>query len=61
VRGKVWLKDTAEPEAWTIELIDPCPNESGSPGIHATATAITSSSKGTEILFDNVKITPNTK
>ncbi|QDV31754.1 outer membrane biogenesis protein BamB [Planctopirus ephydatiae] len=51
VRGKVWLKDQPEPEAWTIEWIDQPANFHGSPGLFGNA-------KDTEIFFDNVKVTP---
>ncbi len=59
VRAKVWPRDETEPQAWTVTMEDPCPNPSGSPGLYAYAVAITSRSKGTEVLFDNVSITEN--
>jgi outer membrane protein assembly factor BamB len=48
VRGKVWLADQSEPEAWTIEAFDPHPNENGSPGIYIFGLA--------ETFFDNVTV-----
>lgn len=59
VRAKVWPRGEAEPKEWTSTMNDPCPNPQGSPGLYAYAVAITSRSKGTEVLFDNVAITPN--
>jgi outer membrane protein assembly factor BamB len=59
VRAKVWLRDEPEPDDWTLTMDDPCPNQGGSPGLYAYSVAITSKSKGTEVLFDNVAITPN--
>lgn len=34
VMGKVWKRDEAEPEEWTIEAIDPHPNTEGAPGLY---------------------------
>lgn len=59
VRAKVWPRGEAEPESWTLTMDDPCPNPPGSPGLYAYAVAITSRSKGTEVLFDHVAITNN--
>jgi outer membrane protein assembly factor BamB len=49
--GKVWPAGEPEPEAWTIEQLDAVGNREGSPGIYADAPF--------EILFDNLKVTPN--
>ncbi len=59
VRAKVWRRGEPEPDDWTLTMEDPCPNPGGSPGLYAYSVAITSKSKGTEVLFDNVAITPN--
>lgn len=61
VRGKVWPRDTAEPENWTIEFVDPVPNREGSPGIYGFSTGILQGTSGSEIYYDNVKVTPNKK
>ncbi len=50
-RGKAWPTGDPEPEAWTLERLDPTPNLHGSPGIYADAPA--------EVVFDNVKVTAN--
>ena len=50
-RGKVWPRGEPEPDAWTVERIDPIGNRQGSPGIYADAYA--------EVFFDNLKVTPN--
>jgi hypothetical protein len=36
-RGKAWPKDQPEPEAWTIEKIDPIGNHKGAPGFFIDA------------------------
>ena len=51
IKGKVWPRDEAEPETWTITATDPNPNLHGSPGLYGDAS--------TTIYFDNVKITRN--
>lgn len=61
IKGKVWKRDETEPADWTLTLEDPVPNPAGSPGLYAYAVNITSKSKGTEVLFDNVAITANEK
>jgi hypothetical protein len=48
--AKVWPRDEAEPEAWTLEAIDPQPNLEGSAGIYAYSMA--------PVHYDNVKIYP---
>ena len=59
VRGKVWPRGEEEPQEWSIELVDPCPNLGGSPGLYAYSVGITSSKPGTPVYFDNVEITNN--
>ena len=49
VRGKVWKRGEAEPDAWTIEALDPHPNQNGSPGLYVYALA--------DCFFDNVIVT----
>lgn len=50
VLAKVWPRDDSEPEEWTIEAVDPQPNQEGSAGIYAFSMA--------PLYYDNVKITP---
>ena len=50
IRGKVWKRDEAEPEGWTIEVEDPIVHRQGSPGIYGYSAA--------EIYYDNVSVTP---
>ena len=59
VAAKVWARGEDEPQAWTLTMEDATPNLAGSPGLYAYAVSITEKSKGTEVLFDNVSITPN--
>ena len=59
VRGKAWPRGDDEPEAWSIEMTDPAPHSGGSPGLYAYSVAITAKSTGTEVYFDNVRVTLN--
>jgi outer membrane protein assembly factor BamB len=52
LRGKVWKKDEAEPEAWTIEGEDAVPNTKGSPGLFGNST-------DAEFYIDNVSVDAN--
>jgi outer membrane protein assembly factor BamB len=59
-RGKVWARGESEPQKWTIEAEDPRPNKEGSPSLYGWAIgAADAKNPGTEIYYDNVKITPN--
>jgi len=49
VKGKVWPKTDAEPEAWTITVEDPIGIKEGSPGFYGNSV--------TEIYYDNFKVT----
>jgi hypothetical protein len=51
VMGKVWKRGDAEPEAWTIEQLDPHANVIGSPGIYIYSLA--------DSYYDNVVVTKN--
>lgn len=52
LRGKVWPRGEAEPEAWQIEATDTTPNKVGSPGLFGNSTVA-------EFYVDNVSVTPN--
>ncbi len=52
VRGKLWKRGQAEPEAWTLEMVDKAPNMHGSPGLYGHAS-------DAEIYLDNLQFTPN--
>jgi outer membrane protein assembly factor BamB len=56
-RGKVWPKGQPEPQAWTIERIDPIGNQKGSPGIYADAPS--RKDGGSELYYDNIKVYRN--
>jgi outer membrane protein assembly factor BamB len=60
IRAKYWKKGEAEPAKWTIEFEDPNPNRAGAAAIHGNVTNVTNE-PGSEALFDNVMITPNSK
>ncbi|MBA3887703.1 MAG: hypothetical protein H0X67_18540 [Acidobacteria bacterium] len=57
-RGKVWPRGQPEPEAWTIERIDPIGSRKGSPGIYADVMNA-GSQGGSEIFYDNIKVHRN--
>ena len=59
VRGKVWLRGQTEPDAWTIEVVDPCPNREGSPGLYAYTKGTTPSKQGAPVYFDNYRVFRN--
>ncbi len=48
VQGKVWKRSESEPSNWNIEVRDPIPNRTGSPGIYGYSAA--------EIHYDNLKV-----
>jgi outer membrane protein assembly factor BamB len=56
-RGKVWPKGQPEPQAWTIERIDPIGSHKGSPGIYADAPSRVGG--GSELYYDNIKVYKN--
>jgi outer membrane protein assembly factor BamB len=51
VRAKVWPRGSAEPAAWTVEVTDPLPPDSGSPGLYAFVPV--------EAYYDNITVTAN--
>jgi hypothetical protein len=59
VQGKVWLRDEKEPDAWTIEYEDSCPNREGCPGLFAYSNGTTDKSDGPEVFYDNLMVTTN--
>jgi outer membrane protein assembly factor BamB len=62
IKGKVWEKGSPEPQAWTVTFEDPCPNVNGSPGLYGFSTGVGGpDDPGSEIYYDNVRVTPNKK
>ena len=57
-RGKVWPKGDPEPDAWTIERVDPIGSLKGSPGIYADALN-SAPQGGSEIFYDNIRVYRN--
>jgi outer membrane protein assembly factor BamB len=51
-RGKVWPRDQAEPESWTVEIVDHSPNLQGTPAIYGNTPEA-------EVYLDNVRVTAN--
>jgi outer membrane protein assembly factor BamB len=60
IKGKAWPRDKSEPKDWLI-LHDPRPNTEGAPALYGYVKGITESHPGTEVYFDNVRITANGK
>jgi hypothetical protein len=61
VRGKAWRRGETEPQSWTIEFTDPCPNREGSPLLYGYATGFIADQPGAEAYYDKVEILPNEK
>ncbi len=60
-KGKIWEPAKDEPADWTVTVTDTCPNREGSPALYGSVTGIPADGKGagTEILFKNLRVTPN--
>lgn len=54
IRGKVWEKGSAEPDAWTIEVNHKIAHKKGAPGIFGFSPQSQKS-----VFVDNLSITPN--
>jgi len=52
VRGKLWKRGEAEPQEWTVEMVDERPNLHGTPGLYGHAS-------DAEIYLDNLQVIPN--
>jgi hypothetical protein len=62
VKGKIWERGQAEPKKWTVELEDDYPNEVGAPALYGYVQGIPEGGgPGTDIYYDNVRITANKK
>lgn len=59
VRGKVWPRDEDEPKDWQIEMIDPCPNDEGGPGLYAYSHGTKTNKKGAPSFYDNYRVYAN--
>jgi hypothetical protein len=59
VRAKVWPRDQKEPENWTAEVVDPCPNPEGAPGLYVYTLGTTPKRHGSSVFFDNYQVTRN--
>jgi outer membrane protein assembly factor BamB len=60
VKGKAWERGSPEPKEW-LELRDPRPNTEGAPALYGYVRGIVEGQPGTDIYYDNVRITPNNK
>ncbi len=61
IKGKCWPRGKDEPKEWTIELHDAYPNIEGAPTLYGYVTGIPEGGAGTEVYYDNVRVTPNRK
>ncbi len=52
LKGKVWPRGESEPSDWTIQAVDELGNLHGSPGMFGNAN-------DSEIMIDNISVTPN--
>jgi outer membrane protein assembly factor BamB len=60
LKGKAWERGKEEPKEWTVTFEDPTPNGPGSPGLHGFSTDVKGpTDPGSEIYYDNLKVTPN--
>ncbi len=59
IKGKAWPRDQKEPAEWTIETIDSYPVTEGSAALYGYVRGNSGDVPGTEIYYDNVRITPN--
>jgi outer membrane protein assembly factor BamB len=59
IRAKVWPRDEDEPQDWTVEVTDPCPNREGSPGLYAYSKGTTTRRHGASVFFDNYRVYAN--
>lgn len=59
IQGKIWPRGQPEPKEWSIEFVDPTPNREGAAAIYGYVFGIQDGKPGTEIFYDNVKLTPN--
>lgn len=61
VKCKVWERGQKEPEKWNIEFTDPMPNRNGAAGLYGYIQNAETTNPGSEIYFDNVVLSPNSK
>jgi outer membrane protein assembly factor BamB len=62
IKGKCWERGKPEPADWTIELHDAYPNPEGAPALYGYVQGIPEEGgSGTDVYYDNVRITPNKK
>jgi hypothetical protein len=59
IRGKAWPRDQKEPADWTVEVTDSYPITEGSAALYGYVRGNFDDKPGTEIYYDNVRITPN--
>ena len=59
IRAKVWRRGENEPAGWQAELVDPCPNLRGSPGLYAYSKGTSAKRHGSSVFFDNYQVTRN--
>jgi outer membrane protein assembly factor BamB len=58
-RAKVWKRGEPEPADWTITHQFPGPNNNGAAAVFGYISNSSSTAPGSEILYDNLSVTPN--
>jgi hypothetical protein len=59
IKGKAWPRDQKEPAEWSVEVTDSYPITEGSAALYGYVTGNFDDKPGTDIYYDNVRITPN--
>jgi outer membrane protein assembly factor BamB len=59
IRGKAWPVKQKEPAEWMLEVVDSNPITEGSATLYGYVTGNFNDKPGTEIYYDNLRITPN--
>jgi outer membrane protein assembly factor BamB len=59
IKGKAWPRDEKEPADWGVEVTDAYPITDGSAALYGYVRGNSGDVPGTEIYYDNVRITPN--
>ncbi len=62
IKGKAWRRDLPEPKEWSVVLDDSRPIPEGSPALYGYVTGnLVDGQAGTDIFYDNLKVSPNAK
>jgi outer membrane protein assembly factor BamB len=59
IRAKAWPRGETEPRDWQVEVVDPCPNTEGSPGLYGYSKGTTARKHGAPTFYDNYQVYAN--